>query len=102
MAGCDGFECGFEPGAAVDAVRLGCLNEQSDASPCRRAFVVTRERRILSRQGKRPGEILDIVADHLDAVAGEENPEGVPVAGDAGETSALVAGFDDLAMTGSQ
>jgi hypothetical protein len=38
-----------------------------------------------SRQGNRPGEILDTVAVHLDAAVGEEELEAVPVAGDIGE-----------------
>ena len=38
-----------------------------------------------SRQGNRPGEILDTVTVHLDAPIGEKDLEAVPVAGDIGD-----------------
>ena len=61
------------------------LDERGDTSPCGGAFVVACEQRVFSRQGNRPGEILDTVAVHLDAAVGEEELEAVPVAGDIGE-----------------
>ena len=85
MAGCDGFEGGLEPGIGFDAVQFRRLDERSDTSSCGGAFIVACEQRVFSRQGNRPGEILDAVAIHLDAAVVEEELEAVPVAGDIGE-----------------
>ena len=82
MAGGDGFEGGLEPGVGLDAVQCRRLYQRGDTSPCGRAFVVAGEQRVFSRQGNRPGEILDGIAIHLDAAVDEEEPEAVPVVGD--------------------
>ncbi len=85
MTGCDGFECGLEPGVWLDLVQLRRLDEGCYASPGGGAVVVTGEQGVFPCKDHGPQAVFDGIAIHFDAAVVEEDPEAVPMTGDIGE-----------------